>query len=289
MRHSQLKAFHYVALLEGFSRAAEALYLTQPAISEQIKKLEQENDVLLFERKKRRVILTPAGEELLLLTKRYFEVEEQIGQYLSEKGAAVEGELRIVADAAQHVTDILAKYRDKYPGVTISLRTGNSLEIIEELRAYNAEIGVVGSVPSSREMTALDIGSSPIIAFAALGILPAGTKGMTIEELAKYPLVFREEGSKTRQQVVEAAAKLGVRLNPVVVAEGREAVRAVVLSGAGIGFVSEAEYSHDDRLQHINITDLDIRMSEAVIHLALRSDVRLIRSFMEFARQTVEK
>ncbi len=142
-------------------------------------------------------------------------------------------------------------------------------------------------MPGSREMVALDIGSSPIIAFAAHGVVPSAAAGMTIEELSAYPLVFREDGSKTRQQVVEGAAKLGVRLSPAVVAEGREAVRAMVLSGAGIGFVSEAEYSHDDRLERIELTDLSIRMAEAVIHLTLRSDVRLIRSFMEFTRQFV--
>ena len=68
MRHSQLKAFHYVALHGGFSRAAEALFLTQPAISEQVRKLEQDHDVLLFHRERKRVQLTDAGERLFRLT-----------------------------------------------------------------------------------------------------------------------------------------------------------------------------------------------------------------------------
>ena len=73
MRYSQLKAFHHVALLGGFSRAAEALFLTQPAISEQVRKLEQEHDVLLFFRERKRIRLTEAGELLFRLTKQFFE------------------------------------------------------------------------------------------------------------------------------------------------------------------------------------------------------------------------
>ena len=78
MRHSQLRAFHYVAYLGGFSRAAEFLFLTQPAISEQVRKLEQDHDVLLFHRERKRVRLTNEGEQLFRYTKQYFEVEKKI-------------------------------------------------------------------------------------------------------------------------------------------------------------------------------------------------------------------
>ncbi|SFM67361.1 LysR substrate-binding domain-containing protein [Shimia aestuarii] len=285
MRHSQLRAFHYVAHLGGFSKAAEVLHLTQPAVSEQVKNLEVENDVLLFERKKRQVVLTSAGEELFHLTKQYFDIETQIGEYLSERNAAVSGELRIVADSAQHVTDVLAKFRANYPNVRISLRSGNSEEILDQLRQYNAEIGVVGQVPTSRELTSLSIGASEIIAFARRGTLKEGAAGMTMQQIAQYPLIFREERSRTRQMVVDEAAKLGVALEPAIVAEGREAVRSIVLSGGGIGFVSEAEYSHDDRIEQIPILNVDTRMPESIVHLAQRGEVRVIRSFMDLANR----
>ena len=115
MRHSQLKAFHHVALLGGFSRAAEALHLTQPAISEQVRKLEQQHDVLLFSRDRKRVQLTQAGEHLFLLTKQYFEVEQQIQDYMSETSAAIDGTLRIIADSVHHVTDIRGPFAAAIP------------------------------------------------------------------------------------------------------------------------------------------------------------------------------
>ena len=284
MRHSQLKAFHHVALLGGFSRAAEALFLTQPAISEQVRKLEQEQDVLLFHRERKRIRLTEEGQQLFRLTKQFFEIEQQIAEYLSESSATVEGKLRIIADSAHHVTDILSRFRIRYPNIVVTMRTGNTEDILEDLRAYNAEIGVVGSLGPGRDMVSLNLGSTEIIAFSANGFLPGNKQNLSLQELADLPLIFRETGSKTRQKLVDEAAKQGVELSPAIEAEGREAVREIVASGAGIGFVSRAEFGHDDRLVPIKIDGIDIHMSESMVHLTQRSEVRLIRAFMEFAR-----
>ncbi|WIY25639.1 LysR substrate-binding domain-containing protein [Parasedimentitalea psychrophila] len=284
MRHSQLKAFHHVALLGGFSRAAEALHLTQPAISEQVRKLEQQHDVLLFSRDRKRVQLTEAGHQLFLRTKQYFEIELQIHDYLTETSAAVHGTLRIVADSAHHVTDILRLYRQRYPNVTLSLRVGNTEEILEELRAYNAEIGVAGSPSPGKDMDMLDLGATEIIGFASKDLLPAGKTSVTLKELATMPLIFREVGSKTREKLVQEAAKQGITLLPAIEAEGREAGREVVASGAGIGFVSRAEFGSDARLVPLKIDGLNINMSESLVHLSQRRDVKVIRSFMDCAR-----
>lgn len=288
MRHSQLKAFHYVALLGGFSRAAEALFLTQPAISEQVRKLEQDHDVLLFNRERKRVYLTEQGEQLFRLTKQYFEIEQQIEDYVSETGAAIDGELRIIADSAHHLSGILGPFRKKYPNITVTLRSGNTEEILEELRSYNAEIGVAGSLSPGKDMRAVNLGATPIVAFAARGVLLASIKRVTVKELADLPLIFRESGSKTRQKLEEEAAKQGITLTPAIVAEGREAVREIVASGAGIGFVSKAEYGHDDRLIQIEIDDVDIEMTESVVHLTQRQDVKIIRAFMGFVNTSLE-
>lgn len=284
MRQSQLKAFHYVALLGGFSRAAEALFLTQPAISEQVRKLEQDHDVLLFLRARKQVTLTSQGEGLFRLTKRLFEIDAQIDDYMSESRAAVGGTLRIIADSAHHVTGILSQFRRRYPNVVVSLRTGNSQEVLDELRAYNAELGVVGSLTPGRDMATLSLGETGIVAFAARGLLPDETSSISLTELAKLPLIFREKGSKTRQKLQEAAEAQGITLTPAIEADGRETVREIVASGAGIGFVSEAEFGHDARLIQIRLQNVDARMSEALVHLRQRQEVKVIRAFMDVAR-----
>ncbi|RKF16781.1 LysR family transcriptional regulator [Roseovarius spongiae] len=281
MRYSQIRAFHHVATCGGFSRAADALSLTQPAVSEQVRKLETDNDVLLFNRDRKQVTLTPVGEQLLACTRKFFEVEDQIAEVLSSHRAALDGRLRIIADSAFHLTGRLEAYAKRHPGVFISIRTGNTSEIVAALRSYDAEIGVVGRTNPGPDMEIRDLGASPIIAFAARRCYPSLPETMTLAQLARYPLVFREAGSRTRYKLEEAAARQGVALEPAIEVEGREAVQAVVAAGAGVGFVSEAEFGHDSRLARIAVKGAEIAMSESLICLRQRSDVRIIRSFMD--------
>ncbi|MGR3292282.1 MAG: LysR substrate-binding domain-containing protein [Paracoccaceae bacterium] len=284
MRHSQLRAFHHVALYGGFSRASEVMLISQPAISEQVKNLEQDHDVLLFHRDRKQVRLSREGEELFLLTKRYFEVEDQIEDYMSESHAAVDGTLRIIVDSAQYITDVLSKFRVVHPKIYVTLRTGNSEDVLNTLRTYDAEIGVVGSPTPGSDMETFDLGSSPIVAFASKRAFAGQKSELTLRELVAMPLVLREKGSKTRQKVETAAAAQGLVLRPVVEAEGREAVREIVATGAGIGFVSQAELGHDHRIVQINIANSEIHMNQTLIFLGQRRDVRVIRAFMDFAR-----
>lgn len=285
MRYSQIRAFHNVALYGGFSRAAEAIRQTQPALSEQVRRLEQDHDVLLFIRDKKNVRLTETGEQLFLLTKQFFEVEQQLDEFLSESGSSIEGQLRIIADSAHHITSILGQFRKRFPNVYITLRSGNTTEIVDELRTYNAEIGIVGSLPVGNEFEVVDLGTTPIHAISKKGYLPKGNTSLSLRDLQSQPLVFREPGSRTRQKLTDAAAVKGIELRPAIEVEGREAMREVVASGAGIGFVSEAEIGNDSRLARITLEDADLEMRESILCMSARRDVRIIRAFMEVAEK----
>lgn len=282
MRHAQLKAFHHVALLGGFSRAAEALSLSQPAISEQVRALERGHDVQLFTRAGRQVALTPAGEALFRLTERYFETEAEMAGLLREARAVPAGRLRLIVDSAHHVTGLITAFRARHPRISLHLRTGNTQAVLAALAAYEAEIGLAGTQDFGRDMEVLDLGASPIVAFAARGVVAAAP--LTLAQLAELPLVLRERGSKTRAKLEAEAARQGIALTPAIEAEGREAVREIVASGAGVGFVSRAEFGHDPRLVELPLTGTGLAMNESLIHLSARRDVRVIRVFMEFAR-----
>ncbi|MDQ2703588.1 MAG: LysR substrate-binding domain-containing protein, partial [Pseudomonadota bacterium] len=212
MRYVQLRAFHYVAISGGFSRAAEALFLTQPAISDQVRKLEEEYDVLLFNRHKKRVTLTRFGEQLLEITHRMFDTEQQALGLLSESRALRSGTLRIIADAAHHLLHILGPFREKYPGIQISVRSGNTETVIASLFAYDSDIGVLGEIPEGREFETLKLNATPITAFVASTHRLAGHGPMNFAELAEHPLVLRERGSKTRQKLESMAQSQGVTL-----------------------------------------------------------------------------
>ncbi|MEZ5777635.1 MAG: LysR substrate-binding domain-containing protein [Paracoccaceae bacterium] len=286
MRYVQLRAFHYVAICGGFSRAAEELCLTQPAISDQVRKLEDEYDILLFDRRKKQVVMTASGERLLEITRRLFDNEQQALELLSESRALRSGLLRIVADSPHHLMHILARFREKYPGVKISVRAGNTETVMGSLHSYEADIGVLGDVPQSRDFESLRLNSTPIIAFVAAGHPLAAREGFSLADLAALPLVMRERGSKTRMKLEEAAEAAGVELKPVIEAEGREAVREIVASGAGVGFVSEAEFGSDGRLVQIPIQGADaINMDEALICLRERRSGKLVQAFFEIAHR----
>jgi LysR family transcriptional regulator, low CO2-responsive transcriptional regulator len=284
MRYVQLRAFHYVAICGGFSRAAEELLLTQPAISDQVRKLEEEYDILLFNRRKKQVTLTPAGEGLLDITRRLFDSEQQALELLSESRALRSGTLWIIADSAHHLLLTLGQFRLKYPGVQISVRSGNSETVIDSLYSYEADLGVIGEIPTGRDFEVLHLNATPIIAFVAASHPLASRTSLTIEELALHPLILRERGSKTRRKLEDGAAEAGIILKPTIEAEGREAVREIVASGAGIGFVSAAEFGRDARLVQIPIQGLDMRMDEALICLRDRSKGKLVQAFLDIAR-----
>ncbi|WP_371229773.1 LysR substrate-binding domain-containing protein [Roseovarius sp. 2305UL8-3] len=283
MRHSQLKAFHHVALHGGFSAAAEALNLTQPAISEQVRNLEQSYDVLLFQRDRKKVTLTETGTALLKISLHYFEVEQQMAELLSESSAAVSGELRIVADSAYHIADILSSFQEKFPRITISVMTGNTEEVVSRLRSYDAEIGVLGSLTPGKDMESISLGSTEIFGFCANSFDTGGKQTLSMSDLQKYPLIFRENGSKTRMTLEQKAQQVGITLKPAIIAEGREAVRAIVAAGTGIGFVSDAEFGSEPHFRKLPLEGASIHMDESIVYLSQRRDVRLIRAFREIA------
>jgi len=284
MRYVQLRAFHYVAISGGFSRAAEELFLTQPAISDQVRKLEEEYDVVLFNRQRKQVMLTPAGEKLLVITRRLFDTESQALELLSESRSLRSGMLRIVADAAHHLLHLIGAFREKYPGVSVTVRVGNSETVIKSLYNYDADIGVLGDLPTGRDFDVVKLSEAPIIAFAAEGHPAARRASLSYRDLAHLPLVIRERGSKTRKKLEEGAAAAGVELKYAIEAEGREAVHEIVASGAGIGFVSEAEFGNDPRLTKIPIDAPPMLMDEALICLTERSQGKAIRAFFDIVR-----
>lgn len=290
MRYVQLRAFHYVAISGGFSRAAEALFLTQPAISDQVRKLEEEYDILLFNRHKKQVTLTHSGERLLEITRRLFENESQARELLSESRVMRAGTLRIVADSAQHVLKILAEFQKKYPGVGVTISGGNTESVIENLFSYEADIGVLGEIPQSREFETLLLNATPITAFVAASHPLAKRKILDFDDLKDLPLVMRERGSKTRNKFEEAALAAGYEFTPSIVAEGREAVREIVASGVGVGFVSVAEFGDDPRLVRIPIKGEDsMIMEETLICLKERRGGKLVSAFLEIAERLAVK
>ena len=283
MTYSQLRAFHCVATYGGFSKAAEKTQHSQPVLSGHVKQLEEFYDNLLFKREKKRISLTSAGKELFILTKQFFEVEEQINNHLSKSSASVSGKIRIVADSAIHIIKILKSFRKNYPDVIIDLTIGNSKEVTTSIRNYDAEIGVIGSPVEGPDLQTLTLETSKIKAIASKKFFNKIPKSLSFQDLEQLPLVFRENGSHTRETLIEEALKQKKQLVPVIEVTGREGLHELVANGLGIGFVSQAEIGQDPRLAHIDIDAGHTEMTETLMYLTARKEVPVIRAFLKAA------
>jgi aminoethylphosphonate catabolism LysR family transcriptional regulator len=280
MRHAQLRAFHAVAVHGGFSRAAERLALTQPAISDHVRKLEENYGVQLFNRNARGVELTVLGRRLFAVTERFFEAENQALELLSKAKTLEEGQLTIGADAAVHVLPEIARFRQKYPRIALRLVTGNSAELLERLESFSIDLAVVGERPSSEAFLAKRLRQDRLVAVAPKDWPLAGTSRLTLARLADGPLILREEGSVTRRLLLDELRNRGLRLGATIEIESREAAREAVAQGLGVAVMSEGELVPDPRLKTLGIADWQASMEEWLLCLKSRAELHLIRSFL---------
>lgn len=283
MYHAQLRAFHAVARHGGFSRAAEQLHLTQPAISDQVGKLEKMFGVRLFVRHRRAVRLTPLGEELYRITRRLFELEDEAVELLRESQALRRGRLKMAADAPLHLIGLIGQFRQEFPGISVSLAIGNSAKVLASLFDYSADIGILANAPTDDRLQQIPLRSDPLVAFVARDHPWAGRGSVSLRELSTQPLVMREEGSITRRLIEDEFRRLNIDASVVMEAEGREAVCEAVVAGIGAGIISRPEFGDDPRLALLNLEDCEKRMTESLLCLKERAGQRLIDAFWQLA------
>ena len=154
MKSSQLRAFHAVARTGSFTKAARHLSVSQPAISDHIRKLEEACGASLLLRQASGVQMTELGRKLFALTEKSAEVEQEIATLFAKTTALEIGTLTIGADVAVHVTPLLKRFQARYPGVSVKLFAGNSAALVERLQAVDIDFAVVGSVPDAQGLVA---------------------------------------------------------------------------------------------------------------------------------------
>lgn len=285
MRYAQLKAFHAVAAYGGFSRAAERLALTQPAISDQIRKLEEAYGSELFLRRRGGIELTSFARKLYAVTERMFEAEAQALELLSRARGLEEGSLSIGADAASHVLPLIRRFRERYPKIGLRLVAGNSAQLLGKLDRFEIDFAVIAGTPPQQDYHARLLRQDTISAFTAKTHPFARRAEISFAEFVQQPVVLREEGSVTRNLLLEEVARRSLSLTDVMEIESREAAREAVASGIGIGIVSTAEIVPDARLHTLRFADWEASMSEWLVCLAARADLHIIRAVLGLLRR----
>lgn len=287
MNHAQLRAFHAVASDGSFTRAAERLNVTQPTLSGQVKALETQYGVRLFDRRGRRVQPTELGLGLLEITRRLFGLEAEADQMLAAAKGLKRGHLRIGADAPIHVIAALAAFARRYPGIRLSVAIGNSETLLADLVEHRADVAILASRPPNPRFHAFPYREDRLIAFVERGHEWSRRGRIRLEELAGRRLVLREVGSTTRQLFEAAMGRHAVEPGEVLEVGSREAVREAVAAGLGVGIVAESEFGDDRRLVPLPFTASDLQTTEYVACLAERRELRLVRAFLEIVERTV--
>ena len=283
MNHAQLRAFHAVATEGSFTKAARALSVSQPAVTIQVKALEETYGVELLHRRGHHVSLTELGWALLEVTRRIFSLEQEAEELVAAARELRHGHLKVGADGPYFVMELLAAFMGRYDGVRISVTMGNSQKVLQDLLEYRTDVAVLAHSGEDRRFHVVPYCCQPIVVFAPNDHPWAGRKSIRLAELDGAPMVMREEGSATRRILETALEAAGVQPEVMMEIGSREALREAVAAGLGVGIVSEAEMGRDDRLVAFGIADVELESWESVVCLKERRNVRTVQAFYDLA------
>ncbi len=279
--NAQLRAFHAVASTGGFTRAALQLSVTQPSISLQVKALEENFGVELFERVGRSVRPTTIGKLLLDVTVRYFNLECEAVDVLKAGRELRVGRLAIGADSPNHMLSHLAEWSRRHPDIAVSVRMGNTESLLAGLLSYETDIVVVANLAPDARLHGVLLRRDPMVLLVGRGHRLAARGGARLADLAGERLVLRERGSATRVLTESALGVEGVRPSAVIEMDGRQAVCDAVAAGLGVAIISAAEVPRDDALRALAISGARLEMTEHVACLLERREHRTVKSFLD--------
>ena len=282
MNYAQLKAFHAVAGHGSFTRAAAALHVTQPTLSDHVRALESHYGVRLFERRGKGVVLTGLGEALLNITRRQFNLEAEAEQLLSGAHGLKGGTLRVAADGPYLILPLLGSFHRRYPDIKLSIRFGNSKQVLEELFQRRSDIALLPEIGEDERVYARPLREDRLVLLVPAGHAWSGRRTLQVAELAGQRLLVRETGSNTRAVFEQALADARVIPAEMLEIGSREGVREAVAANLGIGVIAESEIGVDDRLHALRIRDARVKVVASLVCLqaSRRSDV--LKTFFDF-------
>ena len=294
MDTKQLAAFCVVVERRSFSHAAEQLGVTQPAVSLQIRSLEQRLGRQLLDRSGRRVEPTEAGQLFYRGAQRLLALEEQLLQELGEEAEGeLTGRLEIGASTGPGSTlvpVVLAEFQRLHPSVQVALTVSDTQAVVEQVARRELELGVVGAVRRQRGVTFEPFFRDEVVLVVPKGHRRAG-KTMTLAELKREPLVLMQEGAGVRHVIEDELREHGIRLRDLNVSLElglQESARAAALAGFGATFISRAAVEGElaaGTLAIVRVQGLEPSREVQLVRSTGRAETRVGRAFLEFARE----
>jgi len=275
----RLRVFQSVARNLSFTKAANELFITQPAITKHIKELETEFEVKLFDRSGNKINLTPAGILLLSYTDHILTLHNEVKFEISQLKGNLAGVLRIGASTtiSQYVIPpLLAKFHERYPEIKLSLVNGNTENIEQRLLANSIDIGIVEGKPTNTDIRYSTFLNDELLVFTATQnkVIP---EKISKEEFLELPLVLRERGSGTLE-IIEKNLHLQKispkQLNVLMYLGSTEAIKSFIKTGYGFGIVSKFAIEQD--------------LSNSVFRIIQTTDLKFHRQFYFIAQKGPE-
>ena len=293
MADRRLQVFHAVAKHLSFTKAAEALFMTQPAVTFQIKQLEEHFNTRLFERGHGRISLTPAGGVVLDYAERILALSAELDTRLKEMTGEVGGLLMIGASmtiAEFLLPRVLGEFKSKYPKVLPRLIVANSESVESRVAEHTLDIGLI-EAPSRLATVSTDVVCDDELQLVCAPSHPlARLKAVSPKQLPQYPFISRESGSGTREVTDRYLKKAGVEpesLTVVMELGSPEAIKGLIATGLGYGIMSRVIVVSELSLGSLVCVPLAPRLQRqmSVVYPKERFRSQLVNSFVDYVKE----
>ncbi|MBF0139054.1 MAG: LysR family transcriptional regulator [Magnetococcales bacterium] len=290
---TRLRVFHAVAKHLSFTRAAEELYLTQPAVTFQIRQLEEHFNTRLFDRHHNRISLTDAGEAVFSYAERILDLYREAEKAISEMTGETRGIIKLGASTTigeYLLPPILSGYHENFPKVQIRLSIDNTRLVVRKLEDATIDMGMVEGPVSNK-----NISTAPCLEDELVVVIPPGHPFASLDEiplakLKEYPFVSREEGSGTRMVISEHLSKAGLsydHLDMILELGTTESVKAAVEGGVGFSILSSVALRKELQLQSLvvrRVKGIRFRRLLNFIYQKQKFRSKAVEEFLNYAK-----
>ncbi len=292
IRHAtlrQLQVFEAIVRLGSFTRAAEELFLTQPTVSMQIRKLTDVMGLPLFEHVGRNVEPTEAGLELYEACRRMFETLSNLEMKVADLKGMRRGRLRmcVVSTAGYLAPEMLGEFSRQYPGIEFSLKVTNRDHILERMHANEDDLYIMGQAPKDDiEVESFPFAPNPLVVMAPHDHPLAGKKKIALEDIAKEPFIMREPGSGIRDATKRIFDAAGLRPEVRMELGSNEAIKHAVVGGLGLSVLSLHTLTLEGTsgpVAILNVEGFPIMRTWYLVHPKGKELSLVARTFLEFS------
>ncbi len=292
MADRRLKVFDTVAKLLNFTKAADALHMTQPAVTFQIRQLEEYFNTRLFDRTHNRVSLTEAGLRVYGFSGRIFELYDEMEHAIREMTGDVSGVVTLGASttiAEYMLPFLLGDFKAKNPEVNIRLKVSNTDGIVSMVENNVIDLGIVEASVSNKNLQVDVCRMDQLVAIVPLTHPLANSKRVSAQEIVIHPFICREEGSGTREVIAEYLQEIGITEDPKVCLElgSPESIKSAVEAGMGMSIMSQSTVQKEIKLKTLVAIPLDppLKRPFSFVHQRHKFKVRAMEELLDFAKQ----